>query len=135
MNAVRSVMAAALMKHLLGHRVYVDSVGVRSDEEVDPFVVLVMDEMGIDVSDHRAKTFEDLEDSSFDLIVSLSPEAQHSAVEMTRTMACDVEFWPTLDASIIEGSRDQRLQAYREVRDQLQRRIAERFHLDLKPQV
>jgi len=135
MNAVRSVMAAALMKHLLGHRVYVDSVGVRSDEEVDPFVVLVMDEMGIDVSDHKAKTFEDLEDSSFDLIVSLSPEAQHSAVEMTRTMACDVEFWPTLDASIIEGTREQRLQAYRDVRDQLQRRIAERFHLDLKPQV
>ncbi len=135
MNAVRSVMAAALMRHLLGHRVYVDSVGVRSDEEVDPFVVTVLDEMGIDVSQHHAKTFEDLEDSSFDLIVSLSPEAQHSAVEMTRTMACEVEYWPTLDASIVEGSREQRLEAYREVRDQLLQRIAKRFQLDLKPQV
>ncbi|MBC6405964.1 MAG: low molecular weight phosphatase family protein [Rhodospirillales bacterium] len=135
MNAVRSVMAAGLMRHLLGHKVFVDSAGLRSSEPVDPFVVSVMEEIGIDVSDHRPKTFEELEDSFFDLIVSLSPEAQHSAVEMTRTMACDVEFWPTLDASIIEGSRDQRLQAYREVRDHLMRRIKRRFALDLKPQV
>ncbi len=135
MNSVRSVMAEALLKHLLGHRVYVDSAGVRTGEAVDPFVISVMDEIGIDVSRHNAKSFDDLEDSSFDLIVSLSPEAQHSAVEMTRTMACDVEYWPTLDASIVEGSRDQRLNAYREVRDQLHRRIEKRFSLDLKPQV
>lgn len=123
------------MKHLLGHRVYVDSAGVRTGEPVDPFVIQVMDELGIDVTRHNAKSFDDLEDSSFDLIVSLSPEAQHSAVEMTRTMACDVEYWPTLDASIVEGSRDQRLNAYREVRDHLMRRIEKRFSLDLKPQV
>ncbi len=135
MNSVRSVMAEGLMKYLLGHRVYVDSAGVRSGEEVDPFVIIVMDEMGIDVSHHRIKTFDSLEDNSFDLIVSLSPEAQHSAVEMTRTMACEVEFWPTLDASIIEGSREERLNAYRDVRDQLKRRIEKRFQLDLKPQV
>lgn len=131
-NAVRSAMAEGLMKHFLGHRVYVDSVGVRRGH-IDPFVVEVMDEIGVDLSRHRSKTFETLTDSFFDLIVSLSPEAQHSAVEMTRTMACDVEFWPTLDPTHVEGSREQRLDAYRQVRDSLQRRLKERFPLDLKP--
>ena len=131
-NAVRSPMAEGLLKHLLGHRIYVDSVGVRP-MEVDPFVIEVMDEMGIDISKHRPKSFDDLEDTSYDLIVSLSPEAQHSAVELTRTMACEVEFWHTLDPSIVEGNREMRLEAYRQVRDQLMRRIEERFELDLKP--
>ena len=127
-------MAEGLLKHLLGHRVYVDSVGVRAGE-IDPFAVVVMEEIGIDVSKHRSKSFDDLEDTSYDLIISLSPEAQHSAVELTRTMACDVEFWRILDPSLIEGSRETRLTVYREIRDQLQRRIQERFTTDLKPQV
>ena len=131
-NAVRSPMAEGLLKYLLGHRIYVDSVGIRP-LEIDPFVVEVMDEIGIDLSKHRPKTFEDLEDTSFDLIISLSPEAQHSAVELTRTMACEVEFWNTLDPSIVEGNREMRLEAYRQVRDQLMRRIEQRFELDLKP--
>lgn len=131
-NSVRSPMGEALLKHLLGHRIYVDSVGVRP-QEIDGFVIEVMDEIGIDISKHRAKAFDDLEDTSYDLIISLSPEAQHQAVELTRTMACDVEFWNTFDPSIIEGSRDTRLQAYRSVRDQLRKRIEERFTLDLKP--
>ena len=131
-NAVRSPMAEGLLKHLLGHRIYVDSVGVRP-LEIDPFVVEVMDELGIDMSTHRPKSFDDLEDTSYDLIVSLSPEAQHSAVELTRTMACEVEFWNTLDPSIVEGNREMRLEAYRQVRDQLMRRIEKRFALDLKP--
>ena len=127
-------MAEGLLKHLLGHRVYVDSVGVRAGE-IDPFAVVVMEEIGIDVSKHRSKSFDDLEDTSYDLIISLSPEAQHSAVELTRTMACDVEFWRILDPSLIEGSRETRLSVYREIRDQLQRRIQERFTADLKPEV
>jgi len=133
-NAIRSPMAEALLKHLLGHRVYVDSCGVRAGA-LDPFVLAVLEEIGIDRSMHRPKTFDDLEDSSFDLIVSLSPEAQHSAVEMTRTMACDVEFWNTFDPSLVEGSRETRLQAYREVRDQLLERIKARFPAELKPEV
>ncbi len=133
-NSVRSPMAEGLLKHLLGHRIYVDSVGVRA-EEIDPFVVAVMDELGIDLSNHRGKDFEGLEDTSYDLIVSLSPEAQHQAVELTRTMACEVEFWNTLDPTIIEGNRETRLQAYREVRDTLKKRIEARFTLDLKPVV
>ncbi len=125
-NAVRSPMAAAILRHLLGKFVYVDSVGVRPGE-LDPMAVAVMDELGIDMSHHRPKSFENLEDSSFDLIVSLSPEAQHKAVDMTRTMACDVEYWPTIDATAYEGSREQRLEAYRAVRDELMRRIRARF--------
>jgi protein-tyrosine-phosphatase len=132
MNSVRSPMGEALLKHLLGHRIYVDSVGVRA-REIDPFAVEVMDEIGIDLSKHRAKSFDDLEDTSFDLIISLSPEAQHQAVELTRTMACDVEFWNTFDPSLVEGNREARLQAYRDVRDHLKKRIEERFTLDLKP--
>ena len=126
MNSVRSPMAEGILKALYPKLIFVDSVGVRGDA-VDPMAVEVMDEIGIDISRHRAKTFDDLEDSSFDLIVSLSPEAQHTAVEMTRTMACDVEFWNTFDPTFVEGSREQRLAAFREVRDFLDRRIRERF--------
>lgn len=133
-NAVRSPMAEALLKHLLGHRVYVDSAGVRAGE-VDPFAVEVIEELGIDLSRHRSKSFDDLEDTSYDLIISLSPEAQHRAVELTRTMACEVEFWMIMDPSIIEGNREVRLDAYRAVRDQLKKRIEERFQMDLKPVV
>jgi protein-tyrosine-phosphatase len=127
-NSIRSPMAEALLKHLHGQRIFVDSVGVRA-AEIDPFAVAVMDEIGVDVVRHRSKTFEDLEDTSFDLVVSLSPEAQHSAVELTRTMACEVEFWPMLDPTAVEGSREEMLGAYRTVRDQLRRRLLERFPL------
>jgi protein-tyrosine-phosphatase len=133
-NSIRSPIAEALLKHYLGHRIYVDSVGVRA-AEIDSFAVAVMEELGIDISRHRPKSFDDLEDTSYDLIVSLSPEAQHKAVEMTRTMACDVEFWNTLDPSIVEGSREMRLDAYRAVRDQLRRRIMERFRMPAGPTV
>ncbi len=125
-NSIRSPMAEALLKHLHGRHIYVDSVGVR-DAEIDPFAVAVMDEVGIDMSKHRAKTFDELEDTSFDLVVSLSPEAQHSAVELTRTMACEVEFWPVLDPTAVEGRRGEMLEGYRKVRDHLRRRILERF--------
>jgi protein-tyrosine-phosphatase len=129
MNSIRSPMAEAILKHLHGRRIYVDSVGVRA-AEVDGFAVAAMDEIGIDITRHRPKTFEDLEDTSYDLVISLSPEAQHRAVELTRAMDCEVEFWPVLDPTVVvEGSREERLDAYRQVRDQLMQRIAERFPL------
>jgi protein-tyrosine phosphatase len=128
MNSLRSPMAEAIMRHFHGQRVFVDSVGVRSGE-LDPFAMEVMEEIGISIERHEPKTFDDLLDSYFDVIVTLSPEAQHSAVEMTRTMACDVEFWHTFDPSIVEGNRETRLDAYRQVRDQLVQRILERFPL------
>jgi protein-tyrosine-phosphatase len=133
-NSIRSPMAEGILKYLHGKNIFVDSVGVRASE-IDGFVVAVMDEIGIDMTKHRSKTFDDLEDTSFDLIISLSPEAQHSAVEMTRTMACEVEFWPTMDPSVIEGSREERLDAYRDVRDILMARIRERFPSIGAPQI
>lgn len=134
MNALRSPMAEGIFKQLHNRRIFVDSVGVRAGE-LDPFAVAVMDEIGIDISRHRVKTFDTLEDTSFDLIISLSPEAHHSALELTRTMACEVEFWNTFDPSIVEGSREVRLEAYRQVRDSLARRIRERFPLQAAPRV
>lgn len=125
-NSIRSAMAESILKSLQPGRIFVDSVGVRPTE-VDPFAVEVMAEIGIDLSHHRAKSFQALDDTSFDLVVSLSPEAQHSAVELTRWMACDVEYWPTFDPSVVEGSRDMRLDAYRKVRDELVARITARF--------
>jgi protein-tyrosine-phosphatase len=134
LNALRSPMAEGIFKRLHNRRVFVDSVGVRTGD-LDPFAVAVMDEIGIDISRHRCKTFDNLEDTSFDLIISLSPEAHHSALEMTRTMACEVEFLNTFDPSIVEGSRETRLDAYREVRDTLMRRIRERFPIHAAPKV
>jgi protein-tyrosine-phosphatase len=128
LNAIRSPIAEALLKHFQGSRIYVQSVGVRPGA-INPFAVAVMDEMGIDISRHRRRSFDDLEDDSFDLVISLSPEAQHRAVEMTRHMACEVEFWNTFDPSLVEGSREVRLDAYRDVRDALMRRILQRFPL------
>ncbi len=128
LNSVRSPMAAALFKHYFG-RTYVGSAGVRKGE-LDPFAVAAMDEFGLDIAKHKPKTFEELEDwegLNFDLIISLSPEAHHKALELTRTLAADVEYWPTPDPTPTEGSREQRLEAYRAVRDQLSRRIRERF--------
>jgi protein-tyrosine-phosphatase len=152
LNQVRSPMAEALLKHLVGDRVYVDSCGLRlpgavhdevSDEDVaagvDPFVEAVMAEIGCELAGHRPKTFDDLEDSSFDLVVSLTPEAQHRAVELARGRAADIEYWPTVDPTLAEGSREVRLEAYRQVRDALAERIAERFEgrgsspIDLAP--
>ena len=134
LNALRSPMAEGLLKLLHHRRIFVDSVGVRAGQ-LAPFAVAVMDEIGIDISRHRAKSFDSLEDTSFDLIISLSPEAHHRALEMTRTMACDVEFWNTFDPSVIEGSREVCLAAYRDVRDTLMRRIQDRFPLHMAPLV
>ena len=129
LNSVRSPMAAALLRQALGTSLYVGSAGVRKGE-LDPFAAAVMDELGIDIKAHRPMTFEELEDLeglNFDLIVTLSPEAHHKALELTRTLAAEVEYWPTADPTAIEGSREQRLGAYRDVRDQLVQKIRGRF--------
>ncbi len=134
MTSVRSPMAEAILKHLHGPRVFVDSVGVRR-REVDGFAVAAMEEIGIELARHRPKSFDDLEDSFFDVVISLSPEAQHRAVEMTRTMACELVFWNTFDPGLVEGNRETRLDAYRQVRDQLMQRILERYPVMGAPKV
>lgn len=134
-NVIRSPMAAALMRFYHGQRVFVDSVGVRQGEAVDPFACCVMEEEGIDITKHRPRTFDDLEDSNFDLIVTLSPEAHHRAMELTRTMACEVEFWNTFDPTLVTGNRETMLDAYRQVRESLENRIMTRFPLSRGPTV
>ena len=119
-------MAEGILKHLVGRQIFVDSAGVRPGE-LDLFAVEAMDEIGVDIARHRPKSFQDLEDESYDLIISLSPEAQHRAIELTRAMACEVCFWNTFDPSIVEGSREMRMDAYRMVRDQLLKRIKGEF--------
>ncbi|MGO9805839.1 MAG: low molecular weight phosphatase family protein, partial [Rhodomicrobium sp.] len=74
------------------------------------------------------------EDTSFDLIVTLAPEAHHKALELTRTMAADVEYWPTLDPSAAAGNREQIMASYRAVRDQLFEKIKVRFAFAGAPQ-
>jgi protein-tyrosine-phosphatase len=129
-NRVRSPMAEALMKLTYGDRVYVDSVGLKQEEGAagaDPFAVAVVDELGGDLADFNPKTFDELDDESFDVVISLTPEAQHRAVELARDRAVEIEYWPIHDPTLTEGSREQRLEAYRQVRDELSRRISERF--------
>jgi protein-tyrosine-phosphatase len=119
-------MAAAMLRHLAGQRLYVESAGVRAGE-LDPLAVEAMEEIGLEIGKHKPRCFEDLEDGSFDLVITLSPEAQHKAMELTRTAATRVEYWPTMDPTAVEGSREQRLLAYRGVRDQLMARLRQRF--------
>jgi protein-tyrosine-phosphatase len=129
LNTVRSPIAAGLFAQLFGRASYVGSAGVRKGE-LDPFAVAVMAEIGLDISRHKPVTFEELDEwegLNFDLIITLAPEAHHRALELTRTSAVDVEYWPTADPTDAEGSREQRLDAYREVRDQLLDRIRQRF--------
>ncbi|ODN69570.1 low molecular weight phosphatase family protein [Methylobrevis pamukkalensis] len=126
LNSVRSPMAAAIARDLFPGKVYVASAGVRRGA-ADPFAVAVMEEIGLDIRQHRPHTFEDLEDMNFDLVITLAPEAHHRALELTRYYAVDVEYWPTGDPSATAGSREQIMAAYRNVRDGLRKRILARL--------
>jgi protein-tyrosine-phosphatase len=128
-NSVRSPMAEAIARHYFGKSTYVQSAGVRKGE-IDPFATAALDEIGIDAAKHKPRTLDELEEwegLNFDLIVSLSPEAHHAALELTRTIAADVEYWPTPDPTITQGTREQVLDAYRNVRDGLVYRIRMRL--------
>ena len=130
LNRVRSPMAVGVMHRLFGNRLFIDSCGLRCDADdrsADPFSIAVMDEVGIDISDHTAKTFDDLEDQSFDLVISLTPNAHHRAVELARGRSMELEYWATHDPTLTLGSRDNVLDAYRTVRDTLEARLRERF--------
>ncbi len=131
-NAVRSPMAAAIASHLVGRSVYVRSAGVRPGEK-DPFAVAVMAEVGLDIAGHKPITLEDLADTNFDLVVTLTPEAHHQVLDLTRAEAVEVEYWPIFDPTSTMGSRNQIMEAYRGVRRDLEMRIRRRFGLPMKP--
>jgi protein-tyrosine-phosphatase len=128
LNAVRSPMAAAILQHLIGGRIHVASAGVRAGL-LDPYAVAVMDEIGIDMSEHEPAQFKEIESETFDLIVTLSPEAHHHGVELTRVIPAEIEYWPTPDATVMleSGDREQIMTAYRAVRDSLFQRVKARF--------
>ena len=127
LNRVRSPVAAALLRHRFGARVFVDSCGLKPADTVDPFAAAVMAEVGLDLSGHRPKGFDDLEDDSFDLVISLTPETHHRAVELARGRAVELEYWPIYDPTLEGGSREQRLTAFRTLRSELGRRLDARF--------
>ncbi|MBT9386481.1 low molecular weight phosphatase family protein [Pseudooceanicola sp. CBS1P-1] len=131
-NAVRSPMAEGIMKAFYGRDIYVQSVGVHNDLEVDGFCIAVCAEMGVELERHRSRSFEEMQEwgddlSSFDLVVALSPASQRSALELTRHFHLEVEYWPIMDPTGIGETRDQKLNAYRQSRDQIIERLKRRF--------
>lgn len=126
MNAIRSPMAEALARTLLPAGTYIASAGVRAGER-DPFVDAVLDEIGLSLGRRQPQTLDELEDDYFDLVVTLAPEAHHAALELTRSSAVEVVYWPMPDPTVATGTREQILGAYREVRDRLKRLIEERL--------
>ena len=126
MNSIRSPMAEVIAKRLVAPGIYIQSAGVRAGER-DPFVDAVLEEQGFSLGKHKPRTLDEIEDDFFDLIITLTPEAHHAALELTRSNSLDVVYWPTMDPTVITGTRDQILDAYREVRDHLARLIAERL--------
>ncbi len=128
-NAVRSPMAEAIARHYFGKSIYVQSAGVFKGDP-DPLMIEALDEIGVDAKKHRPRTIDELEEwegLNFDLIVSRGPEAHHKALDLTRSIAADVEYWPTPDPTLVEGSRQQKLDAYRDVRDMLTKKILNRL--------
>ena len=128
MNSVRSPLAAAIARQMFGQSMFVRSAGILVGE-TDGFVAEVAAEIGIDLQHHQAKLFDDLQDNYFDLVIALSPDAYDFAREWTRTSACTVEYWPVFDPTLVEGTRDAKLAAYRQLRDDLRQRIIDRFGL------
>lgn len=131
-NAVRSPMAEAMMKKYYGHKTYVQSAGVHNDLEIDGFSIAVCDELGIELSRHRSRSFDEMQDwgddlSGFDLVVALSPASQRRALELTRYYHLEVEYWPILDPTGLGDTREDKLASYRQARDQIRERLLARF--------
>jgi arsenate reductase len=131
-NAVRSPMAEGIMKKLYGTETYVQSAGVTNDLEIDGFSIAVCQEVDVELSRHRSRSFDEMENwgddlSSFDLVIALSPASQRRALELTRFYHLDVEYWPILDPTGLGDSRDAKLESYRQARDQIRDRLLARF--------
>ncbi|MDF3606247.1 low molecular weight phosphatase family protein [Paracoccus sp. DMF-8] len=131
-NAIRSPMAEGMMKQFYGRAAYVQSAGVKNDMEIDGFAIAVCQEVGIELSQHRSRSFEEMQAwgddlGGFDLIVALSPASQRQALELTRVFHLDVEYWPIMDPTGLAEGREAKLAAYRATRDQIRDRMLDRF--------
>ncbi len=131
-NAIRSPMAEGMMKKFYGRQSYVQSAGVKNDQEIDGFAVAVCKEIDVELSAHRSRSFEEMREwgddlSAFDLVIALSPASQRLALELTRLYHLDIEYWPIMDPSGLAEGREAKLTAYRATRDQLQERMIARF--------
>lgn len=125
-------MAEAMMKKFYGHQTYVQSAGVYNDMEIDGFSVAVCGEIGIELARHRSRSFDEMQEwgddlAAFDLVVALSPASQRRALDLTRLFHLEVEYWPILDPTGIGETREQKLDSYRQAREQIQNRMVERF--------
>ena len=118
-NAVRSAMAEAMIKVTYPGKIFADSCGV-SPGNPDGFAIAVMEEIGINLNTHQPKSFDDLDSAFYDVIISFSPEAHEAAVALTQSMDCETLYWPVDNLANLTGSRDERLRAYRHVRDIIQ---------------
>ncbi len=134
MNSIRSPIAAALLRHLAGPNHYIRSAGVRPGD-VDPFTVEVMHEIGIDITEHEPVAVSELFDSYFDLIITLTPEAHHQALELTHYMSVEVRYWPLIDPALVEGNREQILDSYRKCRDTLLKKLTDFFEIMGSPAI
>jgi protein-tyrosine-phosphatase len=126
MNRVRSPMAAALTRKLYGDAVQVESSGVRASDDVDPMAVVVMKEVGVELFEHKPRSVDDLDPAGFEVIVALSADAR-SVIEPLAAEGLEIDYWPVSDPTMVEGSREQALEAYRDTRRELEARIVERF--------
>lgn len=131
-NAVRSPMAEGIMKKLYGMECYIQSVGVKNDLEIDGFAIAACSEIGVELSRHRSRSFDEMEEwgddlSSFDLVLALSPASQRRALDLTRVFHLEVEYWPILDPTGLGDNRETQLMKYREARDQIMGKLVERW--------
>ena len=126
MNQIRSPMAEFLTKDIFGDKIYAQSAGIYAGDE-DGFMQSIMEERNIDATSHEPETLEQLEDSFVDLVITLTTQAHEGTVDFFKNQPVEIEYWETENPSITLGNREAVLAAYRKTRQQLEKRIRERF--------
>ncbi len=121
-NSARSQMAEGLLRHESGGRFEVFSAGTKPTQ-VRSEAVEVMREAGIDISHHRSKSVDEFSGQSFDCVITVCDNARETCPIFpagTRRI-----HWSFEDPAAVEGTREEKLAAFRKVRDQLRARLRE----------
>lgn len=114
-------MAEGLFRHRIGDRYEVFSAGTQPTS-VRPEAIEVMREIGIDISTHRSKSVDEFNNQEFAYVVTVCDNAKESCpVFPGRTQRIH---WSFQDPAAVEGTVEQRLKAFRLVRDQIAARIS-----------